>query len=739
MRALFILHDCKLRANLGYRQSTVLRYDRSYLQSTDELLVHDKTTFTGRSVAAALVVVAVCASGASIAAQRDDSEILDTVVITSPPQALGADVFSVSHLDGEAVTAAANLDVSLSQVPGLSLFRRNNSLSANPTTQGVSLRSIAPSGAGRALVTLDGVPLNDPFGNWVIWSALPPEDVASADVVRGAGAGPYGSGSLTGVIALTERSGNGLAVADLEGGELGQRRGGAAGGFQFGGVRMFASGSAQRSDGWIPVAAEQRGAADDAVTLSASNASLRADVQSSAGTAMAVRVAAYNEHRNSGLVGATSSANGVLASITVAHPEAAAALGWRLQAWFKDSDFSNRSASVSGGRTGTTPANQQYATPAQGWGANAAARGTYSVANQATFSWEAGTDVRFARGESQEYFQYSSGGFLQQRVAGGRTLIGGVYVESALRSHSWLATAGVRADTWRSTDGHLVQRSRSTGAINLEQYPDAKSGVVPTARAGIRREFSNDVYVRGAAYSGFRTPSLNELYRPFRVGNNITMANAALKPERLYGVELGVGGELSAWSWEVTLFKNQLKHAISNVTLGQGPGTFPGAGFVPAGGVLLQRQNAGDIDALGIEAETRLKLSKQFSLRAAMSVVDATVDGGMQAPQLTGLRPTQAPHTTVTAGVVVTPWAPLTGAVNYRYESSRFADDLNTLPLGSASSVDARLEWRITQHFSVYTAANNLLDAAIATTSSADGVVNYAAPRTLLAGFRIGP
>ena len=42
--------------------------------------------------------------------------------------------------------------------------RRASSLVAHPTTQGVSLRGVGPSGVSRTLVLLDGLPLNDPFG-----------------------------------------------------------------------------------------------------------------------------------------------------------------------------------------------------------------------------------------------------------------------------------------------------------------------------------------------------------------------------------------------------------------------------------------------------------------------------------------------------------------------------------------------------------------------------------------------
>src|SRR5690349_18773082 len=145
------------------------------------------------TVAAALAVSAPAIAGESQAAP-------EMVVITArPPDPVGNAAFSTTLLSEQQVQISPQLDQALRQVPGLSLFRRNSSASANPSVQGVSLRSIAGSGAGRALVTLDGVPQNDPFGGWVIWSSLPVEDIASAQIVRGAGAGPYGAGALTGV------------------------------------------------------------------------------------------------------------------------------------------------------------------------------------------------------------------------------------------------------------------------------------------------------------------------------------------------------------------------------------------------------------------------------------------------------------------------------------------------------------------------------------------------------------
>jgi len=70
-------------------------------------------------------------------------------------------------------SAAVTVDDALRQIPGFSLFRRSSSLVAQPTTQGVSLRGVGPSGVSRTLVLLDGIPLNDPFGGWIYWSRVP--------------------------------------------------------------------------------------------------------------------------------------------------------------------------------------------------------------------------------------------------------------------------------------------------------------------------------------------------------------------------------------------------------------------------------------------------------------------------------------------------------------------------------------------------------------------------------------
>ncbi len=646
-------------------------------------------------------------------------DAVEQVTVTSArlPEAVGSPAFSTVTLDAEQLSTSDRMDDALEQVPGLSLFRRTVSNSANASTQGVSLRAIAPSGAGRALVMLDGVPLNDPFGGWVIWTQLPYEDIGGAEVIRGAGAGPYGAGALTGTILLTERASD-QGMIDGEVGSLSSARGGASQGEELGDVDLFASISGERSSGWIPVRPPDRGAADNHVWFDGGSASLRAQTEID-DVFTSVRLSAYDEGRGAGLAGASSSANGFTGSVTMAEAPGQGGIGWRLQGWSVRSDFSNTSVAVAPGRTGTTPANDQFATPALGLGFNAALLG-----QEGAFHWEAGADMRDDTGESRELFFFDGTAFEKFRRSGGREIVGGLYGEAAIDTSQWLLTLGAREDYWATSQGHLVELVRASGAItNLQDYA-GRDGFVPTARGGLRRNFNDGEYLRIAGYVGFRVPTLNELYRPFRVGNVVTSANPDLRPEKLYGAEIGYGGAWDSLQWDATAFWNRLHNAIANVTIGEN---------------LQQRQNAGDVQAFGFEGQVRDTITDDLGVWSAISYTDAQFVSG----ELDGLRPAQAPRTVITGGVTWRAFDALALEAQLHWEGLRFENDINTLRLGSAFALDLRATYNITDRLAAYLEVTNATDAKVATAANIDSLLGtvtaYGEPRVFWLGLRYGP
>src|SRR5687767_5717098 len=155
---------------------------------------------------AAALLLAQMSETITVTATRTETRVADTP----------ASVFVLSE-EVLAATAAPTIDDALRQVAGFTLFRRSGSRVANPTAQGVTLRGVGASGASRALVLDDGVPLNDPFGGWVYWGRVPMSSLDRAEVLRGGASDLYGSSAMGGVIQFIRRRSDGLR-ADLSAG-----------------------------------------------------------------------------------------------------------------------------------------------------------------------------------------------------------------------------------------------------------------------------------------------------------------------------------------------------------------------------------------------------------------------------------------------------------------------------------------------------------------------------------------
>jgi vitamin B12 transporter len=635
----------------------------------------------------------------------------------------GDAIFSRVDLNADQLKRGASLDQVLKQTAQASLFRRSSSLTANPTVQGMSLRAIAPSGAGRALVTLDGIPQNDPFGGWVIWAGIPSEGLASAHVVRGAGGGAYGAGALTGVVDLSLTPPAALrpyvdVSADDHGGD------GLQAGFAMGdhiGVHL----TDQTLEGDVPVRGSQRGAAD--VTTYGRDRSLLINGQwALAGGAVSLLAGGYDSIRETGLKGATARSTGDQVSLGWTRQPRDEALGYSLQIWHKDSNLANRSVSVLTGRTGTLLANDQVKNPSSGDGFNAAVR-HHSQKSE----WEIGIDARSGEGESREYYRYVSGAATRYRISGGESTLAGLYAQGTHAFGLWTLTGAARIDDWKTSGAHRFERDLTTGAPVLDLDLASKHETVGSGRLGVAYQAGAQQW-RAAAYSGFRPPSLNELYRPFRVGNDVTEANADLKPETLTGGEIGWRRISQRLHLDADVFSNVVSDPITNVTLGIGPATFPVAGFIPAGGAYRQRQNVGEIRAYGLEAQAQYALNNRLSLNAALTATHARV--GEAGAMVNGKLPAQAPEYSASIGaggrMAVIDWR-----ADWLFEGQSFEDDLNALPLKAYSKLSLTADYPVTSHVRLGLRIDNAFDAAIPIQSSNDGTINYDTGR--LVTFRV--
>ena len=656
------------------------------------------------------------------------------IVVTG--QGLGAgrgeDVYDVVTIGRErlANSPSNRLEDVLRDVPGFQQFRRSDARSANPTSQGATLRALGGNASSRALLVLDGVPQTDPFGGWISWPAYDPRRLGFVRVARGGGSGTHGPGALAGTIELSS-----AAPAELEGltASLAYGSRDSLDGFAGVGVPLgegFASVSAAwaSGDGFVPIVEEQRGPADRAAPYRQGSLALRAVAPIAAQVELQANLSAFTDSRERGTAFSDIRTDGADASLRLV---GRGALPFSLLGYVQVRDFYNGFAAVNADRSTATRTLEQYSVPSTGLGARAEVRpitGSLEV--------RLGVDGRQTEGRTQELFQFLAGAPARGRVAGGRTRTLGVFAEAGWERDSLTVTAGGRIDHWRIENGSLRERTLATGsALTDLRFPD-RGGWEPTGRAGAAWQPAEPLTLRAAAYLGWRLPTLNELYRPFRVGPDATAANAALAPERLKGVEAGVEYRPArATRIGVTLFANRLDEAIANVTLGQGPGLFPGVGFVAAGGQFRQRQNVEAVISRGIEVDGRLELGR-WTIAGGYSFADAEVRANGAALPLDALRPAQTPRHSIAASLA---WQSGRGAhasLGGRYAGSQYEDDLNRQLLPDALTFEAFAALPLTRRLALEFRGENLTDERVVAGISGAGIIERATPRTLWIGLR---
>lgn len=678
-----------------------------------------------------LICVPVLLTGVSMPALAEEAA---DIIVTGQGLAArpGDAAFDVTTIDRTRIQANASgrLESVLADIAGLQQFRRSDSRSANPTSQGISLRGIGGNASSRALLILDGVPQADPFGGWMAFPAYATGRLGAIRVTRGGGSGYYGAGALAGTVELESATPDQLApvAAGLAYGSRNSIDTQASATLSRGAGFATISGAYARGDGFIPLVPEDRGPADRPAPYRQASGAVRGVVELGAATELQANLSAFTDRRERGTAFTGNGSDGADASVRLI---GRGNWGWSALGYVQTRAFASSFAAVNADRTAANQTLDQYNTPATGLGAR------FEIAPPAGngIDLRIGADLRQVSGRTEELFTFVAGAPTRIRMAGGETRSIGAFADASAEVGALTLTAGGRLDRWRISGGFLSERTLATGDLLTDTRFADRRGTEATGRLGVAWSLNGAVTVRAAAYRGWRLPTLNELYRPFRVGADATAANAALAPERLTGIDGGVTiVPAEGLSLTATGFWNRLDNAISNVTVAQGPGTFPGVGFVSAAGVYRVRQNLDAIRATGIELDASWQ-SGPFSARASWSHVASRVKASGAAAPLDGLRPAQTPRDQVSATLG---WQRdgLMFSSTLRRMSRQFEDDQNTRALRPATTLDAYAVAPLIRGLSVEARGENLFDARIEAGISGAGVVERATPRTLWIGLR---
>jgi outer membrane receptor protein involved in Fe transport len=607
---------------------------------------------------------------------------------------------------------AVTLDDALRQVPGFTLFRRSNSLTANPTTQGASARGVGSSGASRVMVLEDGVPLNDAFGGWVFWDRVPRLALDHAEVLRGGGSALYGSGAFGGVVDLITRNANNFAIFELAGDSLEGHDLQTQISRQFGRWTASADGEGFGNDGTFVVASGDRGSVDTPATLHFANG--RLIIQRSFATMGTVFLSGslFAEQRN----------NGTALQINSTH----------LGEIRSGTDLTVGKNIISARIYGTGEHyHQSFSAVSPDRNSEILTRWQTAPSDQIGFSiyWSrpvlnlqltTGMDGRSIHGQSDETI-FSAASPTSLASAGGKSNIVGGFLEISKAINRRLRlSGGARLDWWSNLDGF----NRTAQLADLSATQTILNSHRETAwspRLGAVYDLGGRWQLTASAYGGFRAPALNELYRTFRVGNVLTLANDQLRAEHIHGVETGIRYLRRRLLLSGSLFQQNVDNPIANVTQS-----------TTAALITRQRENLGSARVRGLDGDI-LFILPRIQLRAGYEYLHSVVSSFSASPTLVGKKvPQVQAHTVTCTGTWSAPrgW---TLTVLVRAATRQFDDDLNQFELQPYSVAGVSIS-KQTGPWTWFANSANILDARVQT--AATPVLNYTSPRLISGGVR---
>jgi outer membrane receptor protein involved in Fe transport len=638
-------------------------------------------------------------------------------------------------------SSAVVADDLLRRLPAFSLFRRTSSLSSHPTAQGVSLRGIGPSGVSRTLVLLDGVPFNDPFGGWVYWTRVPLESANRIEVVDGSSSSLYGNYAMGGVInILTQPATRRTVELRTQYGNRNSPKLDVRASDVWGKLGATVDVSTFDTDGYPVVAEGERGLVDTKAAVNFTNANMRLQYDATDNIQAFVQGGYFRERRDNAKV---STIDGTREKNDTEWATISAGLSMRLDGGHDiqarvygdretfNSNFMAVPQATPARSIGRMTLNQTV--PTTGVGASA----QWSRAFGSRHLVSAGLDWRGVTGESQEQGLDPVAGATVTllRESGGRQQSTGAFVQDIVSvSDALTLTFSARLDHWRNDEGHNLEFNQPSGEPTANHNPalPSRSDTVGSPRMAALYHVNDRMSVWGSLGTGFRAPTLNELYRQFRVGAVLTLANNQLGPERLVGGEAGIRlTPTSSTSVRATWFDNRVTDPVSNVTIS-----------APGAAVVQQRQNLGGTHIQGIQTDFDYQPSSSWRLSAGYLFSHATVTKFDANPDLVGNFLAQVPRHRGSIEVAYQNprWFDL--SLDLQALGSQFDDDQNvrTVPgydspgLPKYAVVSFYASRRVSRNLDVFVGAQNLFDQEyfVGTLPTTIG-----SPRLVNAGVRV--
>ncbi|HEX8367318.1 MAG TPA: TonB-dependent receptor [Pyrinomonadaceae bacterium] len=642
----------------------------------------------------------------ALAPQNLRAEI--TVSITQTETRLSETPASVVVLTRENLdaTAAPTVDDALRQIAGFALFRRSSSRTTNPTAQGANFRGLAGSGASRASVLLDGISINDAFGGWTYWTRAPKSAIEQIEALRGGASALYGDAALSGAINLQTKSTGEKPILRFEtsAGTQNTFDANVFGAFGKNGWNFSASLDAFKTRGYIPIAETERGAADFYANSRYQNGFLTLEKRfpskpsAAAGgffnnSRIFLRGNLFSENRHNGTRLQTNRTYFRQAVFGADFPETKFG-AFQIRSFLEKQIYDQIFSGVSADRN-TENLTRIQRVPSQASGANlfwSKPFGNHAVSSAFEF--------REVRGASDETI-FTNNRATSLVGAGGKERAFSVSAQDFWRAGDKLNLSfGARFDAWKNEDAISATRNLTTNQTTVINFSNRSESAFSPHLAALYR--LNENFSLYAAFSkSFRAPTLNELYRAFRVGNVLTLANENLKSERADNLEGGIN--FTRFSSRLNLrgnfFVAEVSRPVVSITLSSTPNL-----------ITRQRRNVGKTRARGLELDAEFLLRKDLRFSASYLLVDSRVIEFPDNPDLIGKFLPQVPRRQLNLQMFYRPPSRFSFGAQARISGAQFEDDLNNLRLRPFFTLDVFASYRFAKKIEIFTAVENVFN-----------------------------
>ncbi len=525
----------------------------------------------------------------------------------------------------------------LHEVPAVELPRTSGTVSG--AEQIVAIRG---TDEGRTLVLADGVPLNDPWGEWVDWPLVPKSMVNQVEILEGDASSLYGTNAMGGVIQLVTRPITPRSLwAQLSGGSRGMADASVVASDIRGRLAIAADARVNAGGGYTLLSSAQQGPIDTRSHATERNAGVRGEYTLAADRSLRFGASVLDEDRDLGTPFSTSSRQiyTARAGATAGGADGGQA---RLDLFGVVERYDSHQSAANPERTLESRISDQ-SIPSDELGGTL----QWNRALPARSALVLGGDFRLVHGRMYEDV-YQGSSIAGTRTAGGSQLLGGAFAQVLLAPVEALRIQGaVRVDGWRTYNGSLTDLQ---GAVTAEP---TRGDAALSPSLGVRWAIGGGLALRGSVYRGFRAPTLSEQYRTFHSGPLAFHGNPDLGPEHLTGYDAGFNwAPIPAVNVRATYFQNDLRDLAT---------------FVFQGNNTLMRENVGRTRSRGGEGELAVQLTDALRLTGAYAYDDAKITGDAN-PANVGLRVARVPLHQASARLTYD--APRHGsyAVTYRHE-----------------------------------------------------------------------